>query len=571
MRAGLTPPMYFMLRDVSQSFDAVGVHDGGRALSLAGDASGAEAERLRGHRISATALQAFGVRPLLGRFHTPPEDLDTSTATVLLSHALWQRRFGGDRQVVGRTVTIDGQPSVIIGVMPEDFQTFDGAGDVWVSFGFDRSAPRGSANWLFGVGRLKRGVSLEQAAAEVTTATNQYNAAFPERGGEWTIALEPLRESLFGSMRAPLVTLQAAVAFVLLIACANLAALLLTRLVARERELAIRSALGQSRAGTVRQLLTESLLLSFAGGTVGAFLGWLLLKPLRLITPEWFPRLDDVGFDSRVLLFSIVVCVVTAVPAIDPVLESVVFHLYIVSAIAANRDLIVALVTAVFAARDGRLAPAGIVFGCVAVGSMMLGHGVTTPGVFGRPMNLWIARLPVLALTAFAVSLACATRVDRQRRTRTRAGCGPGWSSSAPDRRHDDRDRDRSDDPVRLGPREGGRDDQARVAGRERRAPPARWRCTGTAGDWVASGSNWRWSWRAGSRWPPSCPWRMGSSGGCPGGTITFTSWPGSSRRHGRWSRATARPGRCRAPSARWRSTIPWSRWLAVSRTRSMR
>ena len=114
-------------------------------------------------------------------------------------------------------------------------------------------------------------------------------------------------------MRAPLVTLQAAVAFVLLIACANLAALLLTRSVARERELAIRSALGQSRAGTVRQLLTESLLLSFAGGTVGAFLGWLLLKPLRLITPEWFPRLDDVGFDSRVLLFSIVVCVVTAI------------------------------------------------------------------------------------------------------------------------------------------------------------------------------------------------------------------------------------------------------------------
>jgi putative ABC transport system permease protein len=312
-RMGLTPPMYFMLRDLSKSFDAVGVYDGGRSVSLAGDKNGEAAERLRGHRISATALAAFGVKPYLGRFHTLDEDMDPTSTTVLLGYSLWQRRFGGRRDVVGQTTLVDGRPSVIIGVMPPGFETFDGSNDVWLSMGFDASAARGSAGWLDAVGRLKKGVSIEQAVAESRVATNEYNATFPDRGNDWGVSLEPLHEALFGGMRTPLITLQAAVIFVLLISCANLAALLLTRAAARERELAVRAALGQSRLGLIRQLLVESLVLAFAGGVLGAFLAWLLLKPLLLVTPDWFPRLDEVGFDGRVFLFSTAVCILTGI------------------------------------------------------------------------------------------------------------------------------------------------------------------------------------------------------------------------------------------------------------------
>src|SRR5262245_23176516 len=224
----LTPPMFFLLRDHSQSFDAVGVYDFGRQVNLTDDTSGAAAERLSGHRISSTALHALGVKPLLGRFHTPAEDLSGAEPAIVLSHAVWQRRFGGRPDIIGQSALIDGQSTAIIGVMPERFELFDSSPDAWMPFGFAPAAATASAGWLRGIGRLKAGVTFEQASAEAGNLAREYERAFPERG-RWTLTLQPLDEAFFGGMRQPLLLLQTAVGLVLLIACANLAALILTR------------------------------------------------------------------------------------------------------------------------------------------------------------------------------------------------------------------------------------------------------------------------------------------------------------------------------------------------------
>lgn len=304
----IPPPMLFLLRDHSQGFDAVGAYDFGRQVNLTDDASGLAAERLSGHRISSTAFQAFGVKPLLGRFHTAAEDLSSADPTVVLSYALWQRRFGGRSDIVGQSALIDGQSTAIIGVMPPAFELFDGSSDAWMPFGFGPAAAQGSQRWLRGVGRLKSGVTIEQASAEVLSLAHEYERMFPDRG-KWTLTLQPLNEALFGGMRQPLMLLQIAVGLVLLIACANLAALILTRAVSRQRELAVRSALGQSRGSLVRQLMIESVLLSLAAGAVGAFTTWVSLRPMIALTPAWFPRLDSVSLDGRVFLFCLGVCV----------------------------------------------------------------------------------------------------------------------------------------------------------------------------------------------------------------------------------------------------------------------
>jgi predicted permease len=311
VRASITPPMYFLLRDHGKSFDAVGVYDGTRSVNLTDETSGATAERLTGHRISSTAFDALGVKPLLGRYHTPDEDLSGAPRTVVLSHSVWQRRFGGRADIVGQTALIDGQSTAIIGVMPPAFELFDGASDVWVAFAFAPAAAQGSQRWLRSVGRLKPGVTVEQASEEMKAMAQEYDRMFPERG-HWTLNVQRLDEAFFGGMRQPLTLLQTAVALVLLISCANLAALLLTRAVGRQRELAVRSALGQGRGSIVRELMIESLLLSLAAGLAGAFATWLALKPLVAVTPAWFPRLDYVALDMTVFAFCVATCVVAS-------------------------------------------------------------------------------------------------------------------------------------------------------------------------------------------------------------------------------------------------------------------
>jgi putative ABC transport system permease protein len=308
----LPPPMFFLLRDHAKSFEAVGVYDFARQVNLAADSSGSAAERLSGHRISSTAFQALGVKPLLGRFHTPAEDLSGAEPTIVLGHALWQRHFGGRSDIVGQSAIIDGQSTAIIGVMPASFEVFDGSSDAWLPFAFAPAAAQGTQRWLRAVARLKPGVTLQQASAELVTMAREYERAFPARGQGWTLTMQPLDEAFFGGMRQPLLMLQTAVALVLLIACANLAALILTRAVSRQRELAVRAALGQSRGSIITQLMVESVLLSLAAGVVGAFVTWAALGPLVALTPVWFPRLDAVGIDARVFLFCLAVCLVAS-------------------------------------------------------------------------------------------------------------------------------------------------------------------------------------------------------------------------------------------------------------------
>ncbi len=314
LRGQLPPPMFFLLRDHNRSFDAVGVYDNfGRSANLTDDSSGFTAERLTGHRISSTAFTALGLAPFLGRYHTPAEDLNGAARTIVLSHSLWQRRFGGRPDIVGHTALIDGRSTMIIGVTPPAFDLFDGASDAWMAFAFEPAAARGSAHWLSAVARVKPGVSQEQAAAELRTMAATYERMFPDRGTGWTLALRPMDEAFLGNMRQPLTLLQTAVGLVLLISCANLAALMLTRAIGRQRELALRSALGQGRASIVRQLMMESVLLSLAAGIVGALATWVALQPLVALTPAWFPRLNAVTLDVTVFAFCLAICLAASV------------------------------------------------------------------------------------------------------------------------------------------------------------------------------------------------------------------------------------------------------------------
>src|SRR6188508_2968948 len=197
----VTPALYLLLRDkTSAAFEAVGAFDAGRSANLAGDASG-PATRLDGHRISATGLAALGAKPLLGRLPVAATDEAEAraAATVVLSYPVWQRRFAGRPDVVGQTVKIDGQPTQILGVMPEGFGLLDNSSDAWFTFGFAPSSPaQETQHALRAVGRLKPGVSIAQAQAAVKVAVDEYASTYPNRDKGWTVELTPWREARFG-------------------------------------------------------------------------------------------------------------------------------------------------------------------------------------------------------------------------------------------------------------------------------------------------------------------------------------------------------------------------------------
>ena len=305
-RGPLTPPLYFLLRDrTSAAFDAVGVFDAGRSANLSGDAGG-PAERLDGHRITATGLAALGATPLLGRLPVAAEEQTGAAPTILLSYQLWQRRFAGRADVVNQTVKVDGQPTLILGVMPEGFGLLDNSSDAWFTFGFEPSPAQQTQHSLRAVGRLKPGVSISQAQAAVKLALDEYAQTFPNRDKGWTVELTPWREARFGGLRQPLTMLQLAVGVMLLLLCVNLAVLLLARTNSGERSAVL--APGENRPGVV---LTESLMLSLGGGVIGAVVTWLGLPALRALTPRVLPRLDEVTFDASVFVFSAVLCVLT--------------------------------------------------------------------------------------------------------------------------------------------------------------------------------------------------------------------------------------------------------------------
>lgn len=286
-----------------------------KVVNLTGDG---EPERLLGLRISATLLPMMGVQPVLGRNFFPDEDKKGNEHVILLSHGLWQRRFNADRGILGRKLTLNGAPYVVVGVLPEDFQFGPAKAELYLpaAINFDQlSFPR-DARGLILTARIKPGVSFAQAQADMVSVGRQMAQEnpdyYPPRSG-YGIYLRPVQEEIVGKIRPALLVLSGAVAFVLLIACLNVANLLLARATAREKEVAILTALGASRGDLTRQFLAEGLLLSTWGGVLGLLLAWWALKALVALNPERVPRLHEIGIDVRALAFTLAVTLVVGV------------------------------------------------------------------------------------------------------------------------------------------------------------------------------------------------------------------------------------------------------------------
>lgn len=314
MDASLSPPSYVEYRDTTASFERVAVGAGwGVNLTGAG-----EPERLQGARLSASFLSTLGVEPALGRNFIPEEEQPGKNNVVILSHGLWQRQFGGDQGILGKTITLDGNGYEVVGVMPPGFSFFREV-DIWSPLAFTpeqlAADNHGNEN-LLGIARLKQGVSLAQAQSEMDSLADQLRQQF-YRNTNWGISLVGMREQLVGDIQPALLILLAAVGCVLLIACANVANLLLARAASRQKEISIRAALGATRLRVIRQLLTESLLLAALGGVIGLALAYggvkLLIAGIPPDIAQFIPGWKSIGIDSRVLLFTLAASMLTGI------------------------------------------------------------------------------------------------------------------------------------------------------------------------------------------------------------------------------------------------------------------
>ena len=283
-------------------------------------AVGDEAERVELAMTSADFFEVFGVRPAAGRFFTPDEERAGHEPVVVIGRGLWLRRFGGDPGVVGRQMTLDGRAYTVVGVAPEGFRYPDRI-EVWVPpwsrvptthEQMDVERARGFG-FLSAVGLLREGATLEAARAEMEAITSRLRQQYPESNNKRFNRVVTLHEHLVGESGRALLLLLGAVALVLLIACANVANLLLARAAGRQKEMAVRVALGATRLRLVRQLLVESLLLALAGGAAGLLLGWWGVDLMKGLLPAEFPRLADIGVDPRVLGFTLLVSCATGV------------------------------------------------------------------------------------------------------------------------------------------------------------------------------------------------------------------------------------------------------------------
>ena len=308
---GMTARNFLVLREQASSFADVGAQDYG-SFNLVGTD---QTERVEGAYITANVLELLGIEPILGRGFTPEEDRPGARARVaLLGHDLWGRQFASDPQVLGRQIRLNDETYTVIGVMPPAYK-FPYEAELWVPIGLEESSA-GPQHYLYTVARLKPGVSPEQAQRELDVISTRLAEEFPDTNAGWSFLIVSVREDLTEDMQSKLLfALLAASAFLLLIACANVANMMLARSLEQGREIAIRAALGASRSRLVRQLLTNGLVLSLVSGILGLLLARWIARPMVALSPmsEMSPFLQQFQFDYRIFGFTLLVCLLVGV------------------------------------------------------------------------------------------------------------------------------------------------------------------------------------------------------------------------------------------------------------------
>ena len=295
----------------SRSFSKLG----GEVLQPLAYTAGAEPVQIQIGQVTGGYFEVFGIKAERGRFMSPPDDKAGAPYVVVLSHALWQRQFSGDQQIIGKTIPLSGNVYTIIGIMPAGFVSPDSNAEAWTPVHVSNpiAAKFRGVHFLRAYGRLAPGITTVQASSEMHLIDQQLATQYPDNNKNRNTVLISLHQEVVGESRNALLILFAAVSLVLLIACANFANLLLARAAERERELVIRTALGAGRWRLIRQLLTESVLISLAGGAVAALIAWWGTSLLVALKPQNLPRLQEITVDARVLGFTFGLSLLTGI------------------------------------------------------------------------------------------------------------------------------------------------------------------------------------------------------------------------------------------------------------------